>query len=134
MRCIDAGSVEGAGDAHNSILSAQTVSSLAHDCQIPHDTHRGQCVAIVLLQPEKSDSNMGNWNPAVVWSLHSRLAASKRIYLDFNGHTTVGTSWNNWAQANGQPIVTPPCDGVSSGLRWAVHVSTSCKAVVVAWL
>jgi len=34
--------------------------------------------------------------------LHSRPAATKRIYLDFNGHTTSGTAWKG-----GGTIVTP---------------------------
>jgi hypothetical protein len=67
----------------------------------------------VWLQPENQDSSMGTWNTAVVFALHSRPAAAKKIYLDFDGHTTVGTSWNNYAQAGGQPIVTPPFQSVS---------------------
>jgi hypothetical protein len=40
--------------------------------------------------------------------LHSRPSATKKIYLDFNGHTTTGTSWNT---SKGIPsIVTPPYD------------------------
>ncbi len=38
--------------------------------------------------------------------LHSNPAATKTIYLDFDGHTTTGTSWNS-ALNNGDPIVTP---------------------------
>ncbi len=41
--------------------------------------------------------------------LHSRPGAAKVIFLDFNGHTTSGTSWNN-AYAAGAPIVTPAFD------------------------
>jgi PKD repeat protein len=41
--------------------------------------------------------------------LHSRPGAAKVIFLDFNGHTTTGTSWNN-AYAAGAPIVTPAFD------------------------
>lgn len=36
------------------------------------------------------------------FKLHSLPSASKRIYLDFDGHTTSGTAWNN-----GGTIVTP---------------------------
>lgn len=41
--------------------------------------------------------------------LHSRPGAAKVIYLDFTGHTTSGTSWNN-AYAGGADIVTPAFD------------------------
>ncbi len=41
--------------------------------------------------------------------LHSRPGAAKVIFLDFNGHTTSGTSWNN-AYTAGAPIVTPAFD------------------------
>jgi PKD repeat protein len=41
--------------------------------------------------------------------LHSLPGAAKVIYLDFTGHTTSGTSWNN-AYAAGADIVTPAFD------------------------
>jgi PKD repeat protein len=39
--------------------------------------------------------------------LHSKPGASKVIYLDFDGHTTSGTSWNS-SFTGGANIVTPP--------------------------
>jgi serralysin len=42
---------------------------------------------------------------ADTFCLHSRPKASKTIYLDFNGHTTTGTSWN--VQAKREVINTP---------------------------
>jgi PKD repeat protein len=41
------------------------------------------------------------------FSLHSKAGASKVIYLDFDGHTTSGTSWNT-SYTGGANIVTPP--------------------------
>ena len=41
--------------------------------------------------------------------LHSRPGAAKVIYLDFKGHTTTGTPWNNSASA-GASFTTPPFD------------------------
>lgn len=38
------------------------------------------------------------------FQLHSRPAATKRIYLDFDGHSTTGTGWNS----NGNTIITSP--------------------------
>ena len=41
------------------------------------------------------------------FALHSKPGASKVIFLDFDGHTTTGTSWNSSFTA-GASIVTPP--------------------------
>jgi PKD repeat protein len=41
--------------------------------------------------------------------LHSRPNSTRKIYLDFNGHTTTGTSWNT-AYAAGGNITTPAFD------------------------
>lgn len=38
--------------------------------------------------------------------LHSRASASKKIYLDFDGHTATGTGWNT-SYNNGNPIIAP---------------------------
>jgi hypothetical protein len=55
--------------------------------------------AITLVDPPLSDT----------FKLHSRPTASKTIYLDFDGFTAVGTSWNR-AYNNGRPIVSRPYD------------------------
>lgn len=41
------------------------------------------------------------------FALHSKPGASKVIYLDFDGHTTSGTSWNS-SFTGGADIITPP--------------------------
>ena len=41
--------------------------------------------------------------------LHSRASATRKIYLDFNGHTTSGTSWRDIKDGDGT-FVTPPFD------------------------
>lgn len=46
---------------------------------------------------------------AQTFLLHSRPGASRVIYLDFDGHTTTGTSWNSNFNG-GASIVTPPYD------------------------
>ena len=54
--------------------------------------------------------------------LHSRPSASRKIYLDFNGHTTIDTPWNNtWNRPNG--FTTPPytIDGDTSTFNSAEH-------------
>lgn len=45
--------------------------------------------------------------PAGEFLLHSNPGATKRIYLDFDGHTTTGTRWNI---NNGTTIITPSFD------------------------
>ena len=45
--------------------------------------------------------------PTETFALHSKPGAAKVIYLDFDGHTTTGTSWNS-AFTAGANIVTPP--------------------------
>ncbi|MFM1770742.1 MAG: hypothetical protein RJA22_3271 [Verrucomicrobiota bacterium] len=49
------------------------------------------------------------------FTLHSRPSATKKIYLDFNGHTTTGTSWTDYTDGD-STFVTPPydIDGVPS--------------------
>lgn len=46
--------------------------------------------------------------PAQAFTLHSRPNAVKKIFLDFDGHETVGTVWNELVQRD--TIVTPPYD------------------------
>jgi hypothetical protein len=46
---------------------------------------------------------------ASVFALHSRPGASKRIFLDFDGHVTTGTTWNSQYRG-GASIVTPAYD------------------------
>src|SRR5262245_38876071 len=41
--------------------------------------------------------------------LHSRPSATKKIYLDFDGHTTSGTSWRDYTDKD-RTFVTPPYD------------------------
>lgn len=44
---------------------------------------------------------------AQTFLLHSRPTATRKIYLDFDGHTTSGTGWNDlWR--NGADFTTPP--------------------------
>jgi len=49
---------------------------------------------------------------AYPFNLHSRKDANHVIYLDFGGHTTIGTEWNLMF-TNGVPIVTPPIGDLS---------------------
>jgi hypothetical protein len=42
------------------------------------------------------------------FALHSRPGSSHVIYLDFNGHTTTDTAWNNSFGGTGLPIISAP--------------------------
>lgn len=55
--------------------------------------------------------------------LHSRPSATRKIYLDFTGHTTAGTAWNNaW---NNPSFTTPPftLDGDTTTFNAAEHTA-----------
>ena len=60
---------------------------------------------------------------AQTFLLHSRPTATRKIYLDFNGHTTSGTSWN--AAWNNPSFTTPPftIDADSSAFNAAEHAA-----------
>lgn len=47
-----------------------------------------------------------NYPTSQTFLLHSRPTSTKKIYLDFDGHTTTGTSWNSTYTAGGS-ITTP---------------------------
>ncbi len=51
----------------------------------------------------------GSYPADQTFLLHSRPTATKKLYLDCNGHTTTGTSWNSSYTA-GASFTTPPFD------------------------
>jgi PKD repeat protein len=57
----------------------------------------------------------GAYPASMTFKLHSLPGASKVIYLDFDGHTTAGTYWNN---SYGSQITSLPFDLDGSGTRW----------------
>jgi hypothetical protein len=50
------------------------------------------------------------------FALHSNPAATKRIYLDFNGHTTTGTHWN---ADYGRPAIVSPAFSLDGDAAWS---------------
>lgn len=54
---------------------------------------------------------------AQAFSLSSRPGAVKRMFLDFDGHTTTGTNWNSLVGRDS--IVTPPYDKDGSPSTWS---------------
>jgi hypothetical protein len=61
---------------------------------------------LFLLQPAQADTAITKTD---VLRLHSRPGSSRKMFLDFDGHTTTGTAWNNAANPT---IVTPAYDTV----------------------
>ena len=62
------------------------------------------------------------------FKLHSRPTASKTIYMDFDGFTAVGTSWNR--SYNIQQIVSPAFDPAGNG---AAFTDSELQTIQAAW-
>jgi hypothetical protein len=71
-----------------------------------------------------ASGNTSEFSPAIwqgadlnnTFSLHSNSSASKVIYLDFNGHTTTGTQWND---DYGQSTITSPSYSVDGSASFS---------------
>jgi hypothetical protein len=57
------------------------------------------------VEPLEARQLLATLDPAQAFAMHSRPGAAKVIYLDFDGHKTVGTSWNDQF---GEPTITTP--------------------------
>ena len=69
-------------------------------------------VTIQTADPANPENTLSTSTPTALldtFRLHSNPGASKRIYLDFDGHVTSGTIWNS-NYTGGQNIVTPAFD------------------------
>ena len=69
-------------------------------------------VSIQSADPANPENTLSTLTPTALldtFRLHSNPGASKRIYLDFDGHVTSGTIWNS-NYTGGQNIVTPAFD------------------------
>ena len=71
------------------------------DIPFPNDAELSKAEALL----SNADSSI---SAASVPALESRPGAEKTIFLDFDGHTTQGTTWNS--QNNVSSIVSPPYD------------------------
>jgi hypothetical protein len=80
----------------------------------PHDEHSVEfCDDTELREPTLADgldqtSTVALMDLGWTFRLHSSPTSSKVIYLDFNGHTTTGTSWNN--RTMGSSFYSPAYD------------------------
>ena len=71
------------------------------------------------------------------FTLHSRPSASRKIYLDFNGHTTTGTPWNTLPPPNGfnRATFTTPAfsiDADTANFSVAEHASIQAAWRIIA--
>jgi hypothetical protein len=64
---------------------------------------------------------------AQAFNLSSRPSASRKILLDFDGHTTAGTWWNDFVGR--QNIVTPPYDRDGSPTTWSADELSDIVAI-----
>ena len=75
------------------------------------------CAGLVVQKPQAAGTTTtssgtvaaGPFPDAQTFLLHSRPTSTKKLYLDFNGNSTTGTSWNSSYTA-GATIVTPTYD------------------------
>jgi hypothetical protein len=56
-----------------------------------------------VLAPQPNMSDPITIAQTAAFTLHSRPSASKKIFLDFDGHVTTGTAWNT-----AKPTITTP--------------------------
>jgi hypothetical protein len=64
-------------------------------------------LSFYVMQPENADPAAATMTRQFAFTLHSRPASTKKIFLDFDGHTATATAWSSGS------IVTPPYDTVS---------------------
>ncbi len=86
-------------------------SACNHDHSLKFDG-KGQalyaCAMKIQVGPDTTPiTSVPSYPLAETFRLHSRPTASRKIYLDFDGHTTSGTPWNA-AWRGGADFTTPP--------------------------
>lgn len=92
------------------------------------------CEGLLPLQNVAASSTVGTTIPAgpfpldQTFLLHSKPGAAKVIYLDFDGHTTTGTSWNS-NFTSGAAIVTPAYSNDSSTTTFSTTELNNIQAI-----
>ena len=86
-------------------------SACNHDHSLKFDS-KGQalyaCAMKFQVGPDTTPmTSVPSYPLSETFRLHSRPTASRKIYLDFDGHTTSGTPWN-FAWRGGADFTTPP--------------------------
>jgi len=94
-------------------MTPQTATAFRSACGHDHDLHfdaKGKplyaCSMQIQVGPDTTPiTSTPSYPLADTFKLHSRLTATRKIYLDFDGHLTIGTRWNNGRSAT---LTTPP--------------------------
>jgi PKD repeat protein len=94
-------------------MTPETAVAFRAACDHDHDLHfdaKGKpvyaCAMQIQVGPDTTRfTSTPSYPLADTFLLHSRPTATRKIYLDFNGHDTIGTQWNNGRNAT---LTTPP--------------------------
>jgi PKD repeat protein len=90
-------------------LLMDEAAQLLYSCEAPAASTAGRLRRVTPLQTGAATGSgavaLGPFPDSQTFLLHSRAGSTRKIYLDFNGHTTSGTSWNS-----GATFTTPPYD------------------------
>ena len=94
-------------------MTPQTATAFRSACNHDHDLHfdaKGKplyaCSMQIQVGPDTTPiTSTPSYPLADTFKLHSRSTATRKIYLDFNGHLTIGTQWNVGRSAT---LTTPP--------------------------
>ena len=94
-------------------MTPQTAAAFRSACNHDHDLHfdaKGKplyaCSMQIQVGPDTTPITTTPSYPLTqTFLLHSRPTATRKIYLDFDGHLTIGTQWNDGRSAT---LTTPP--------------------------
>jgi hypothetical protein len=94
-------------------MTPETAVAFRSACGHDHDLHfdaKGKplyaCSMYIQVGPDTTTyTSTPSYPLADTFVLHSRPTATRKIYLDFNGHDTIGTPWNAGRSAT---LTTPP--------------------------
>ena len=94
-------------------MTPETAVAFRSACAHDHDLHfdaKGKplyaCSMQIQVGPDTTPiTSTPSYPLANTFKLHSRSTATRKIYLDFDGHLTIGTQWNAGRSAT---LTTPP--------------------------
>ncbi len=111
----DLGNGHFVGDGHNHQVFMDDQGNLFYvDGDLPVEPAESSSGIVQASDPlgtiqgddDVSQVNDGSFDLAETFNLHSNPDADLKIYLDFDGHTTSGTFWNQ-SYSNNNPFTTP---------------------------
>lgn len=108
--------------ARDRCLCADRQAHMYYACEVPPQAATGATGTDSLLQPQTPSTT------AAKPLLHSRPDSLRKIYLDFDGHTTTGTYWNS-NFTSGAAITTPPFDLDGSPTTVSTTEATRIEAI-----